>query len=191
VLCIASPVTRCGKTAALQLVGAAVPRALSTSNTTPAALFRSIERWHPTLLIDEADALFGARSTERSEEIRGLLNAGHTRDTAYVIRVVGEDHEPRRFGVFGAKCIALIGSLPDTVRDRSIIVPMRRRLPGERLERLRLDRLGSLVEALRRKTASPFERVCITGVACARDGGGGHGVGIVGTLATNRLVMVA
>jgi type I restriction enzyme S subunit len=33
---------------------------------------------------------------------------------AFVIRTVGDGHEPRRFSTWGAKAIALIGKLPDT-----------------------------------------------------------------------------
>ena len=36
-----------------------------------------------------------------NEELRGLLNCGHTRDSAYVVRVVGEDFRPIRFNVWG------------------------------------------------------------------------------------------
>ena len=69
------------------------------------------------MLIDEADSFL-----RNSDELRGVLNSGHTRDSAFVIRTVGEDHEPRRFSTWGAKAIALIGKLPDTLADRSIEV---------------------------------------------------------------------
>lgn len=45
--------------------------------------------WKPTMLIDEADTFLCD-----NDELRGVLNTGHTRATAYVIRTVGEDHEP-------------------------------------------------------------------------------------------------
>jgi hypothetical protein len=73
----------------LALVGRLSKRLLLTSNTTPAALFRAIEKFRPTLVIDEADSFFG-----ENEELRGLINSGPTRETAYTLRVVGEDHEP-------------------------------------------------------------------------------------------------
>jgi hypothetical protein len=72
-----------------------------------------------------------------SEELRGILNSGHTRGLAFVIRTVGDDHKPRRFSTWGAKAIALIGKLPDTLADRSIEIPLKRKLRGERVERLR------------------------------------------------------
>jgi putative DNA primase/helicase len=79
-----------------------------------------------SLLVDEADSFLGEK-----EELRGILNSGHTRDAAYVVRTVGDEHEPRRFSTWAAKAVAMIGHLPDTLADRSIIIPMRRRAPGE------------------------------------------------------------
>ena len=55
VLGITSPTPECGKTTCLTLLGALVPRACPASNITTAALFRAVEKWQPTLLIDEAD----------------------------------------------------------------------------------------------------------------------------------------
>jgi putative DNA primase/helicase len=146
-LALTSPEKRCGKTTTLSLLARLVPRALLSSNISPAALFRIVERYSPTLLVDEADSFL-----REKEELRGILNSGHARDAAYVVRTVGDEHEPRRFSTWAAKAIALIGRLPDTLADRSIVVPMRRRAPGDQVERLRLDRPGAF-EDLRRRAA--------------------------------------
>jgi len=139
ILSITSPTMRCGKTLLLQIIGALVPKALATSNITPAALFRSIETYRPTLLIDEGDSFLTL-----SEEMRGLLNSGHTRRGAVVIRTVGEDFEPRRFSTWCPKVIALIGKLPATLSDRSITIQMRRKSKVEGVERFRHQRLDDL-----------------------------------------------
>jgi putative DNA primase/helicase len=47
------------------------------------------------VLIDEADTFLGD-----NDELRGILNGGHNRISAYVWRSVGEDHEPRKFNVW-------------------------------------------------------------------------------------------
>ncbi|MCH7644656.1 MAG: DUF3631 domain-containing protein [Myxococcales bacterium] len=133
-LALTSPEKRCAKTLTIDVVAHLVPRPLPAANITSAALFRSIEKWGPTLLIDEADTFL-----RDSDELRGVLNSGHYRATAYVIRTTGEDHEPRRFHTWGAVAIALIGSLPGTLEDRAIVIPMRRRLPAEKVKRFRLD----------------------------------------------------
>lgn len=144
---ITAPEKRCGKSQLLFLIGRLANRPLPASNITPAALFRSIDLWHPTLLIDEADAFM-----RENEELRGLLNCGHTRESAYTVRVVGDDHTPKMFFVWGAKAIAGIGHLADTLMDRSIALELRRKLPGEQVDKLRHAEPG-LFDDLRAKLA--------------------------------------
>lgn len=129
---ITAPEKRCGKSQLLFVLGKLVKRPLAASNISAAALFRAIDAWKPTLLVDEADAFM-----RDNEDLRGILNCGHTRDSAYVIRTVGDTHEPKRFNVWGAKAIAGIGHLADTLMDRSIVLELRRKLPHESVERLR------------------------------------------------------
>ena len=129
---ITAPEKRCGKSQLLFLLGRLVNRPLSASNITPAALFRSIDAWEPTLLIDEADAFM-----RENEELRGIINCGHTRDSAKIIRVVGDDFTPTSFNVWGAKALAGIGHLSDTIMDRAITLELRRKLPHENIQRLR------------------------------------------------------
>lgn len=129
---ITAPEKRCGKSQLLFLLGRLVHRPLAASNITPAALFRAVDTWKPTLLVDEADAFM-----KDNDELRGLLNCGHTRDSAYIVRVVGDDHTPKRFNVWGAKALAGIGHLADTIMDRSIVLELRRKLPHEEVLRLR------------------------------------------------------
>src|SRR5205085_42574 len=59
--------------------------AVSASNISPAALFRVIEQVRPTLLIDEADTFLPG-----NDQLRGILNAGYKKKTAYVWRAVNE-----------------------------------------------------------------------------------------------------
>jgi putative DNA primase/helicase len=129
---ITAPEKRCGKSQLLFLLGRLVNRPLAASNITPAALFRAVDAWKPTLLIDEADAFM-----RDNDELRGLLNCGHTRDSAYIVRVVGDDHTPKRFNAWGAKVLAGIGHLADTIMDRAVVLELRRKLPHEEVERLR------------------------------------------------------
>ena len=135
ILAFASPEKRCGKTTALALLQRVVPRPLPASNITGPALFRSVEKWGPTLLIDEADTFL-----KDNDELRGILNSGHNRNQAIVIRTAGEDHEPRAFRTWAPKAIALIGTLPPTLEDRAIVIQMRRRKSDEKIDRIRSDR---------------------------------------------------
>src|SRR5262249_10019622 len=132
---------------ALALLRLTVPRAAMASNISPAAIYRYIEESRPTLLIDEADTFFG-----ENEELRGILNSGHTRDTAGVIRLVGDDHKPRHFSTWAPKAFAAIGQVADTLYDRSIVISMKRRRPCERVAKLR-GRDTEEFMVLRRKAA--------------------------------------
>jgi putative DNA primase/helicase len=106
-----------------------------------------IESAQPTLLIDEADSF--ARD---NEELRGILNSGHTRDAAFVIRTEGDDHEPRRFSTWGAMAVAGIGRLPPTWIDRSVIIALKRKTRAEKVERLTREHRAAL-EPLARMAA--------------------------------------
>ena len=143
-----SPTRRCGKTALLTVVLELVHRPLVASNISPAALFRAVEKYQPTLFLDEGETWLKA-----NEERHGIVNAGHARRTAMVIRTVGDDHEPATFSTWCAKFIALIGELPDTLMDRAIVIEMRRKTAGELVERLRLDQLPDICDPLRQRLA--------------------------------------
>jgi Protein of unknown function (DUF3631) len=73
-----------------------------------------------------------------NEELRGILNSGHTKPAAYVIRNVeiNGEHKPRRFSTWTPKAIATIRSLADTLEDRSIIVTLQRKPPVAKVNRL-------------------------------------------------------
>jgi Protein of unknown function (DUF3631) len=143
-LAVTSPVKGCGKTTLLDVLGRLVPRPLPTANVTPAALFRVVEGYQPTLLVDEADTFL-----RDNDELRGVLNSGH-RKGGTVLRTVGDDHEPRAFNTFCPTVISLIGTLPDTLHDRSVTIDLKRRLRTETVEPFRPDRANHL-DVLARK----------------------------------------
>ena len=97
-LVITAPEKRCGKSQLLSLVGFLSFRPLPASNISSAAVFRVVEAHAPTLLLDEADTFM-----KENEELRGVVNSGHTRQSAFVIRTVGDEHEPKRFSTWGLR----------------------------------------------------------------------------------------
>lgn len=134
---INAPEKACGKSQLLTVFGYLVCRPLPAANSSPAFLFRAMSMWKPTLLVDEADTFI-----RDNDELKGLVNAGHTRANAYVGRtvVVGDGHEPKLFDVWGAKAfagIALEKHLPDATMSRGIIFNLRRKTSDEKVERLR------------------------------------------------------
>jgi len=131
-LVITSPEKRCGKTTLLSILNKLAANSIVASNISPAAFFRSIQAWHPTLLVDEADSFL-----RFNDELRGILNSGHTRDTAFVIRTVGDDHKPQSFNTWGAKAIACIGKLQDTLMDRAVEIRLERKSVTTKVDSLR------------------------------------------------------
>jgi hypothetical protein len=151
-LAIESPEKRCGKTTLLGVLNELVNRPIAAANISSPAFFRVIEEARPTLLIDEADTLLAG-----NDELRGILNSGYTRNTAYVVRVGFQEGASAngglaRFSCWCPKVMAAIGRLPETLEDRCIVVRMQRKLAHERYERLRdMDR--SQTDILRQQCA--------------------------------------
>jgi putative DNA primase/helicase len=131
---LVSPTKRCGKTSVLILLYYLTPKSELASNISPTAIFRYIEETRPTLLIDEADSF-----AKDNEELRGILNSGHTKAAANVLRniEVNGEHKPRRFSTWAPKAIATIRGLADTLEDRAIRLVLQRKAPCAKVERLR------------------------------------------------------
>jgi putative DNA primase/helicase len=131
---LVSPTKRCGKTSVLILLLYLTPRSELASNISASALFRYIELVRPTLLIDEADSF-----VKDNEEMRGILDSGHTRAAAHVIRnvEVSGEHKPRRFSTWAPKAIATIRALADTLEDRAVMVQLQRKPKTASVARLR------------------------------------------------------
>lgn len=134
-LMLTSPEKGCGKTTTLDVLLAMVHLPLPASNVSAAAMFRAISKWRPTMLVDEADT-----HLPQNDELRGVLNSGHTRASAFVLRCDGDQNEPKRFSTWCPKVIAGIGKQRDTLEDRSIVIQLRRKLPDEHVQRFRNDR---------------------------------------------------
>ncbi len=146
---VSSPTKRCGKSTVIVVLRRLCPAPLLSSNITPAALFRAVQAWRPTLLIDEADTF-----AKMSDELRGILNAGHTRDTAFTVRAEGDANEPRVFSTWAPKAVAAIGRLPDTIEDRCIrVVLARKPTEVQKLDAFDSDALAMACEPVRRRIA--------------------------------------
>jgi hypothetical protein len=137
-LAITSPRPQCGKTTLLDILHRLVVRPLLAGNVSAASVFRVVEVARPTLMIDEADTFLPG-----NDELRGVLNSGHRRGGS-VIRVVGEAMEVREFSTFAPAAIAMIGTLPRTLADRSISVALKRKRADESVESFRYDHTEEL-----------------------------------------------
>lgn len=150
-----SPEPGSGKSRALEVTEPLVPRPVHAVNTTPAYLFRKVsdQAGPPTILYDEVDTLFGPKAKD-NEDVRGMLNAGH-RKGAMAGRCVmrGKIVETEELPAYCAVALAGLDDLPGTIMTRSIVVRMRRRAPGERIEPWRLRVNGPEAEQLRNRIA--------------------------------------
>jgi len=145
-LAINSAEKQSGKTTLLDTISHLVPRRLYASSITPSVLFRAVDKYQPSLLIDEADTFIAEH-----DELRGILNASHCKDTGFVLRSAGDDYEPRLFATWCPKAIALIGKLPATLEDRSILVTMKRKGRNEERKKFAADREKDGLRVLRCK----------------------------------------
>jgi hypothetical protein len=148
-LVVNSPQKRCGKSRLLDVIGCTCQDPLATSNATVAAIFRSVDNVNPpTLIFDEADAIFGTRkAAEQHEDLRALLNAGYQRGKP-VLRCV--NLIPAQFPTFAMVALAGIGNcFPDTITDRAINVTLRRRARNEKVSQFRSRRDEPALHVLR------------------------------------------
>jgi hypothetical protein len=129
VLEINSPELECGKSVNQSVMRRMAPRGLTTTSISMSSIFRTVEKFKPTLFVDEGDAFLSL-----NEDLRGILNSSHLRNDAFVIRTEGDEHEPRAFSTWCAKSIALIGNLPPTLRSRAITVQMKRKTGQDKVE---------------------------------------------------------
>jgi hypothetical protein len=141
-LVIRGPEKRCGKSRLLDIVEATCHEPLITVNASPAAVYRSITDDPPTMLVDEADTIFGPKA-DGNEDLRGLLNAGHQRNRP-AVRYEAASNRVITIPTFCMAALAGIGAMPDTIEDRAVVIRMRRKAPGETAApyRHRRDRPG-------------------------------------------------
>jgi hypothetical protein len=154
-LWIHSPEPGSGKSRTLEVLAKLTHDAVETMNTSVAFLARRIDAGDPApcVLFDEVDTLFGTRARDAAaEELRGILNSGHRRGAKYSRAATrGKEVVLEEFNTFAPVAMAGLGDLPDTIRTRSISVPMRRRNRDELVEPYRERQNGGELESARQR----------------------------------------
>lgn len=128
-LFIFSPIKGCGKTTALEILSGFTHKSLPVSGITPAVVFRVIEIEQPTLMVDEADQ----HLKHASGDMTAILNSGHTKSTAFILRSKPKTLEPQKFSTWAPMSIAAIGTIQSTIMDRSITIPLQRMTNQQKL----------------------------------------------------------
>ena len=144
-----------GKTQLLEVLELLVARPWLTGSVSAATLARKIDVERPTLLLDESDAAFKG-DRDYAETLRGVLNSGFKVSGSYsrCVGASGTSLKVHDFKTFCAKAVAGIGSLPDTVADRSIPIRLKRKAPAEHVERKRERRVRAEAAPLRERLAA-------------------------------------
>ncbi|CAM5563074.1 DUF3631 domain-containing protein [Streptomyces griseorubiginosus] len=161
-LAFLSPEPGSGKSRALEIVETLVPNPMAAVDASAAALFRAVagvDGKRPTILFDEIDTIFGPKAGE-NEQLRGFINAGHRRNRP-MFRCVGDgaNQTVQAFHSYAAVAVAGLGYLPDTIRDRSVNIRMRRRARNEKIEPYRTRIHEKQGFALRDRLATWAEQV--------------------------------
>lgn len=118
-----------GKSQALDALALLSYRATKSISVTCASLFRSIELWHITLLIDESENQLNIH-TETGQALYGCLNGGYKRGS-FAMRTEGDagNRLPQNYDVFGFKAIGTTKITHPTLESRSIVINMTKGIP--------------------------------------------------------------
>jgi hypothetical protein len=90
ILNITSAEPESGKSTTLGLVSFLAPRCVSSVEISEAALYRAIQLWQPSFVIDEFDSVL---ASDDKTALRSVINSGHTRGQG-VVRCVGDEKTP-------------------------------------------------------------------------------------------------
>ena len=151
ILLATSPEPGCAKSRLHDTVSRLVCKPTTTSGISAASLIAVIDMYHPTLLIDEYDALVNG-DKERAEAIRGAVGPSHKRAGAHFIKMVnvGDTWEPRRFSVWSPVALAGIDKPQRTILERSLVIRMTKKRRSETVARLRSKHGDDLRELARK-----------------------------------------
>jgi hypothetical protein len=101
ILLVTSPQANSGKSTLLGVINFLARRPIQSVSISGPALFRSIQKWSPTFVLDEADTAF-----TRNEDLKEVANSGWTRGQS-VIRCDPDTNEPKPYSTFAPKALGM------------------------------------------------------------------------------------
>lgn len=135
-LAVLSPEPGSGKSRVLEITALLVPNPLLSVNSSASFILRTMadQDNRPTVLYDEIDAIFGPNA-RGNEDLRAMINAGYRRG-AMIGRCYIEKGKvlTEQLATYAAVALGGLGNLPDTIMSRSVIIRMRKRAAGEKVE---------------------------------------------------------
>jgi hypothetical protein len=131
-----------GKTRLMETLRQLSYRGIKSSDCSNSAMYRIVEKWHPTLFFDESEIY----NKGLREDIQGLFNSGYSRGD-FIIRVKDpQTDELSFFETYGFKVFAGTETLRDTLESRCIHINM---IKNTRPVRFKVDEVSA--ELLRNK----------------------------------------
>ena len=132
-----------GKTRGLDIISELGYRPIPAVSFSSSSMFRAVNMWSCTLLVDEAEYQINAK-TEKGQDLYAILNGGYKRGM-YAIRTstVDDTYIPMPFNIFGFKALAATRPFNSTLESRCVIFHMEQHeiknllLPKEDCEDLR------------------------------------------------------
>ena len=137
----------CGKSTLMRVMDKIVRKGRYVVFPTPATMFRQIDKYQPTYLIDEADRTI----SNQKQELIGILNCAHS-EGLFVERLEPSKdggYDTRAYQVFTPLVMAGISKLPDTISNRCIEVFLRKQVTEKK--RIVWDTDKMKFEILKRK----------------------------------------
>jgi Protein of unknown function (DUF3631) len=149
-LTIRSAVKRSGKSRVISAIEMVLPNASSEINPKPASLIRSIDinRGREAILFDEVDQFFNPKAGADVSDVLAVLNSGFERGRT-VSRYDVTTRSMSKLSVFCPCAFGSIDKLPDTQEDRSIVVPIQRKLASEPVKRFLRHEVKDRTKALK------------------------------------------
>jgi hypothetical protein len=154
-LAIISPEYGCGKSRVLEVLESLTFKGEKLDHHTRSYLMRTVELIReefgrsPTLLIDEIDTVFKAKS-EEGEATRAFANTGYRATGFYGITEGDSKKTPTKFRTFAPMALAGKGEvLPESVITRAIVIRLQRRMGNKFIEDFLTDLVAFEAEELR------------------------------------------
>lgn len=149
-LALLSPEYGCGKSRSLELLEKLCFKGEKLDYCTRSYLMRQIEVIReefgkpPTLLVDEVDSVFKAKSDDTSESLRAFLNTGYRKSGSYgITEGEGKNRQPKKFPTFCPMAVAGKGEvIPESVRTRSIEIRLQKRMSSQPIEDFLTNAVG-------------------------------------------------
>lgn len=129
---ITAPEKACGKSTLLGLFARVVNKPYESVNPSQAVFYRIVERYRPTLLLDEIDNYL-----KDNKELLTVINAGYSLTACKVARVnMDKSGAIESYNVFGARVFSGIGNMVGTFASRAIRFEMKRKGKDDKTKRL-------------------------------------------------------